>query len=199
MSESYDHHYIVNIIDVPARIIIEKNISEIHSIINTQIQNTLIQKTILRFWVNETQFTKIAKNASYDISTDWLNGCTSSIIILKNNKWELFLISSHFPPIDFMREKQLMNIKESFVWNKNQIWNIEQISIFSVADISRKNDDYQKIIDLIASMTWIESTNTLLKYNRFDFKRAEKEKLGKMNIFIRENWEINFFHEWRKI
>lgn len=195
MLESDNHHLLY----VPVAVIIQKDILEIHSNIISWVQNILLEKNILRFWVNETQFNKIAKNTNYDICTDWLNGCTSSIIILKNNDWELFVISSHFPPIDFMREKQLGNIKIALLSNMNQIWNIERIDIFSVTDISRKTDDYQKIVDLIHELTWIESENIVSKYNRSDLKRADKDELGKMSIHIKENWEINFFHEWRKI
>lgn len=195
MFESDEHHLLLT----PVEVVIEKNISEIHSSVATKVQTTLLAKTTLRFWVNETHFTKIIKNASYDVCTDWLNGCTSSIIILKNNVWELFIISSHFPPIDFMREKQLANIKTALLSNMNQIWNIEEIDIFSVTDVSRKTDDYQKVVDLIHELTWIEAESTVSKYNRFDFRRADKEELGKMNIHIKESWEIHFSHEWRKV
>ncbi len=169
----------------------------VDSEVNIKTQTILLAKTIIYFWVNETKFIKIAKNTNYEICTDWLNWCSTSIIIIKNSIDELFVISSHFPPIEFMRKKQLINIEISLLSNINHIWIIEKIFIFSITDISKKNEDYQKVEDLINKLTWINTKSMVSKYNSSDIKRANKEHLGKLNINVKKDLEIIFSHEWK--
>lgn len=154
---------------------------------------------IIQYKVYETKFLEIHKDKQYNIETVELNWCTWAVIIIKNNQWKSFALATHFPPIEGLRDKSIAETKKYLEDNKYIIGNISSVDIFAVTDVSRKNTDYQTIVDITKEKTGMEPALHLSEYASRDKTRSDKENLGKMNIAIDKEGNIKFIHEWKDI
>lgn len=151
----------------------------------------------INFQVFQTIFTSVLKWKKYIISTDWLNGCTASFILLKNLAWAIIaVISTHFPPIEGMIETSLNQIQKHIKNNSYNLQEVSKIEIFLANDTSRPNNHFLLLSDFIEQTQKIVPKTIISYYNRRDKTRSDAEKIWTMNLEISSNGSYRVSHEW---